>query len=180
MKSFSPTTNSVGVLMRSAWKNGYEILIQSAWFFHGGPISCSYCVMYMSLPYIEIWFALPAPLIAALKRCVGRNRVIGQDAAVAPPANAKAVRVDPGHLLKRVHGAEQVDHFLVAPVGENRLLKRIPAAVAAAVVHRDDDIAVGGKQLPLEVERVRVLAIGSAVDPQEDRILTGRRRIRPV
>ena len=33
-----------------------------------GRAPCSYCWMYMSVPYIEIWFELPAPLIAALKR----------------------------------------------------------------------------------------------------------------
>src|SRR4029078_13184273 len=68
LKSFSPTRNSVGVLIRSAWKNGYEILIHRSCDFHGGPISVSYCVMYWSTPYIESCSALPAPLVAALKR----------------------------------------------------------------------------------------------------------------
>ncbi len=46
--------NSVGVWIRSAWKNGYDSLIQRSWFFQGGPSSFSYWVMYMSVPYIEI------------------------------------------------------------------------------------------------------------------------------
>ena len=70
-----------------------------------------------------------------------------------------------------VHRAEQVDDFLAAPVREDRLLERAAAAVAAAVVHRDDDVAVGGEELALEAERVLVLAVGTAVDPQQRRIL---------
>ena len=70
-----------------------------------------------------------------------------------------------------IHRAEQVDDFLVAPVGEDRLLERAAAAVAAAVVHRDDDVAVGGEELALEVEGVLVLPVRPAVDPQQRRIL---------
>ena len=73
-----------------------------------------------------------------------------------------------------VHRAEQVDDFLVAPVGEDRLLVRAAAAVAAAIVHRDDDVAVGGEQLALEAERVLVLAVRAAVDAQQRRILAAR------
>ncbi len=53
LKSFSPPMNNVGVLMRSTWKKGYEIFSHRSCDFHGTPISCSYCVMYWSLPYIE-------------------------------------------------------------------------------------------------------------------------------
>ena len=41
LKSFSPHRNSVGVLMRSAWKNGYDTFVHAAGFFHGGPSSAS-------------------------------------------------------------------------------------------------------------------------------------------
>ena len=54
--------------MRSAWKNGYEILIQRSCDFHRGPISFSYCVIYSSTPYIASCSALPAPHVAALNR----------------------------------------------------------------------------------------------------------------
>ena len=59
---------AVGVRILSAWKNGYDNFTHKSSFFHGGPSSFSYWLMYMSVPYIEIWFELPAPLIAALKR----------------------------------------------------------------------------------------------------------------
>src|SRR5258708_13913630 len=68
LKSFAPPRNSVGVLILSAWKNGYEILIHRSWDFQGGPISFSYWVIYSSTPYIVNCRALPAPLVAALKR----------------------------------------------------------------------------------------------------------------
>ena len=42
--------------------------IHASLAFQGRPISCSYCRMYWSLPYIESCMALPAPLMAALKR----------------------------------------------------------------------------------------------------------------
>ena len=73
-------------------------------------------------------------------------------------------------LLDVIHGAEQIDDFLVAPVGEDRLLVGAAAAVAAAVVDGDDDVAVGGEQLALEVERVLVLSVRAAVDAQQRRI----------
>jgi len=70
LKSLCPPMNSVGVLMRSAWKNGYETFIHVSGDFHGAPSSMLYCEMYWSVPYIDSWFALPAPLTAALKRVV--------------------------------------------------------------------------------------------------------------
>src|SRR6476659_9168473 len=70
LKSLDPPMNSVGVEMRSAWKNGYESLIHRSCDFHGAPSSMLYCVTYWSEPYMESCSALPAPLIAALKRRV--------------------------------------------------------------------------------------------------------------
>ena len=85
-----------------------------------------------------------------------------------------AIRIDEAELLHVVHGAEEVDDFLVAPVGEDRFLIRAAAAVAAAIVHRDDDVAVGGKELALEVERVLVLAVRAAMDAEQRGIASAR------
>ncbi len=60
----------MGVLILSALKNGYDTFIHASLAFHGAPSSSSYCTTYSSTPYIESWFALPAPLTAALKRVV--------------------------------------------------------------------------------------------------------------
>ena len=40
----------------------------ASWFFHGCPISVSYCTMYWSTPYIVSCSARLAPEMAALKR----------------------------------------------------------------------------------------------------------------
>ena len=126
--------------------------------------------MYWSVPYIEIWFELPAPLDRRLEAAVGGDRVVGQDPAVAPAADAEPIGIDEAELLDVIHRAQQIDDFLVAPVGEDRLLVGAAAPVAAAVVHGDDDVAVGGEELALEVERVLVLPVRAAVDPQQRRI----------
>ena len=70
-----------------------------------------------------------------------------------------------------VHRAEQVHDLLVAPVGVDRLLVGAPAAGAAAVVHREHDVAVGGEELAVEAERVLVLAVRPAVDVEQRRVL---------
>ena len=79
-----------------------------------------------------------------------------------------------------VHAGEQIDDFLVAPVGEDRLLVRLAAAVAAAIVHVEHRVAVRGEQLALEAERMLVLAVWAAVNAQQHRILRARRRSRPA
>ena len=76
-----------------------------------------------------------------------------------------------------VHGAEEVHDLHVAPVGEDGLLVRAPAARAAAVVDRQDDVAVGGEELAVEAEGVLVLSVRPAVDVEEGRVfLSGRKR----
>ena len=76
-----------------------------------------------------------------------------------------------------VDAGEQVLDLLVTPVGEDgaRILRA--AAGAAAIVDREHHVAVGREQLPLErravarqLERVVVLAVRAAVDPQDRRI----------
>jgi hypothetical protein len=69
-----------------------------------------------------------------------------------------------------IHRAEQVHHFLVAPVREDRLLIGVPSSVAPAVVHGHDNVAVRGEELALEVERMFVLTVGTTVDPQQRRV----------
>ena len=83
-------------------------------------------------------------------------------------------------LHRFVDGAEQVDHFEVAPVAVDRLLKRVAAAGAAAIVDREHDVAVGGEELAIERERVLVLPVRAAVDDQQRRILACRPCSRPA
>ena len=77
-----------------------------------------------------------------------------------------------------VDGAEQIHHFLVAPVGEDRLLIRRAAAVRAAIVHRQHGVAIRGEELAIEAEAIAVLAVRSAVDVQNHRQLAGAARSR--
>ena len=60
----------MGVVMRSAWKNGNDTFHQASGFFQGAPSSCSYSRTYWSTPYAVKMLALPAPLEAALNRVV--------------------------------------------------------------------------------------------------------------
>ena len=107
---------------------------------------------------------MPAPLIAALKRVVRGDGVVGEDAAVAPAAYAEAVGVGDSLLDGFVDAGEQVDDLLVAPVGEDGLLVGGVAAVAAAVVHVEHCVAFAGEELPLGGEAVAVLAAGASVN----------------
>jgi len=72
----------------------------------------------------------------------------------------------------------QVEHLFIAPVGRDRELVFLAASRTAAVVHGDHNIAVGGEELALEVERVGVLSIRSAVDAQQGGVLLPRLIIR--
>ena len=56
--------------MRSACQKAYDTLSQSGLFFHGSPSSVSYWCVYSSEPNMVVCNALPAPLVAALKRVV--------------------------------------------------------------------------------------------------------------
>ena len=53
----------------------------------------------------------------------------------------------------------------------DRLLPRVAAAGAAAIVDRQHDVAVGGEELAIERERVLILSVRPAVDDQQRRIL---------
>ena len=57
---------------------------------------------------------------------------------------------------------------------ENGLLEGAAPARAAAVIDREDDVAVGGEELLLEAEAPVVLAVRPAVDAQEHRVQLGR------
>ena len=70
-------------------------------------------------------------------------------------------------LIGPVHAGQQIDDFEVAPVGVDRLLVLRAAARAAAVVHLQHGVAVGREDLADVVEAVVVLAVGAAVDPED-------------
>ena len=123
------------------------------------------------MPYIVVCSELLAPLTAALKRPVGRDRVVGEDAAVAPAADAEPIGIGDAAGDGVVHAGEQIDDFLVAPVGVDGLLEGRAAPGAAAIVHLEHGIAVGGEELALELEAVLVLAVGAAVDVEDQRQL---------
>ena len=76
-----------------------------------------------------------------------------------------------------VDARQQVLHFLVSPVREDRRLPRLSASGTAAIVHCQHEVAGGGEKLTLErrqpdagVEQMLVLAIGAAVNAQNQRI----------
>src|SRR5690606_6783119 len=92
------------------------------------------------------------------------------DAAVAPAAEAEAVRVGDTLLDHVVRAGQQVDDAGFGPVGEQRFFPLPPAPGAAAVVRREHDVAGAREELPLEVELVGILAVRAAVDAQERRV----------
>ena len=158
--------NSVGVLILSALKNGYDIFVHTSFAFHGWP---------------DLLVVLDDVLVDAVQRHaqrdagaadrrlearVGGDRVVGRDAAVAPPADAEPIRIGNALLDRFIHRAEQIDDFEIAPVAVDRLLERVAAARAAAIVDRQHDVAIGGEELAIERERVLILAVRAAVDDQ--------------
>ena len=52
---------------------------------------------------------------------VAGDGVVGKDAAVAPAANAQAVWIGIAFLHRFIHGGQQVFHFMMTPVGKDRL-----------------------------------------------------------
>ncbi len=66
----------------------------------------------------------PAPLVAAFEARGAGDGVVGEDAAVAPAADAEAIGIGIALLHRLVHAGEQVVDFMVTPVGEDRLLIR--------------------------------------------------------
>ncbi len=117
-----------------------------------------------------------APETAALKRVVLRDDVVGQDAAVAPAADAEPIGVGDSRPDDVVDGRHHVLVVLVPPVGPDRAAVRGSPARRAARVRGDDGVAVRGEHLPLELERGRVLVGGPAVDPQDRGDALPRRR----
>ena len=70
-----------------------------------------------------------------------------------------------------IHRPEQVDHFLVAPVGKDGFLVTTATPVAAAIVDRDDHVSICRKQLAFETERMFVLSVRSAMDAKQRGVL---------
>ena len=66
--------------------------------------------------------------------------------------------------------AEQVDDFEVAPVAVDRLLRSVAASGAAAIVDVQHHVAIRREELAIEVERVLILAVRTAVDDEDQRI----------
>ena len=80
------------------------------------------------------------------------DHVIGEDAAVAPAAHAKTVGI--GHAFgdHAVDAGLQIFHFIMPPIGGDGSLVFGAAAVAAAIIHAQDGIAVSSELLRFEVE----------------------------
>src|SRR5450755_2678224 len=84
-----------------------------------------------------------------------------------------------------VNPGEQVLDFFVAPIRDYYFCERNAAPAATAVIHAQHDKALGGKHLRLEfiaiqTQRMIVLPIRAAMDPQDGRILLAgyeRRRL---
>ena len=67
-----------------------------------------------------MWFALPAPLIAALKRVAG-DHVVGQKAAVAPAANPQSLGIGDTCRNEMIDTGQHVGDLEIAPVGKDGL-----------------------------------------------------------
>src|SRR4029079_15991228 len=65
-----------------------------------------------------------------LEAVVAGDKVVSEDAAVAPAADAEARGIGDAHAYDLVDRAVEVDHLLVPPVGEDRLLERVAAPLA--------------------------------------------------
>src|SRR5215218_4789080 len=103
---------------------------------------------------------------------IARNHVVGEHPAVAPSADAQPIRISDALRDSMVRRRQHVVYFQIAPVGEDRFAELRSASRTAAVVDVDHDIAVSGKNLTLEGERVLILTGGPAVDPYQRRIAT--------
>ncbi len=60
--------------------------------------------------------AVPAPLVAALKRVSLRDHVIGEDGSIAPASDAETGGVGNSHFDDVVDAGEQVLDFVVSPI----------------------------------------------------------------
>ena len=92
---------------------------------------------------------------AGLEAVGAGDRVVGEDAAVAPASDGEAIGIGNTHRDSLIDAGQQIFDFEVAPVGGDRLGVVLPAAGAAAVVHVELGVALGGEPLAQEVEAVR-------------------------
>ena len=102
-----------------------------------------------------------------------RDDVVGEDAAVAPAADAEPIGIGDAHRDRRVDRRHHVVVVLVAPVGEDRAAEVAAVARRAARVGGDDGEALRGQHLPFEVEAGGVLADRAAVNAQDRRQCRG-------
>src|SRR5262245_15270131 len=87
-----------------------------------------------------------------LEAIVAGDQVIGQDAAIAPTADAQPIWISHPHLDDVIDARLQVLDFVMTPVGEDRARELLPSAGAAAIIHGQDRVSIGREELPLQTE----------------------------
>src|SRR5262245_59304911 len=87
-----------------------------------------------------------------LEAIVAGDHVIGQDAAVAPTADAQTIRIGHAHLDDVINARLQVFDFIMTPVGEDRARELLSTTRAAAIVHGQYRVPVRRKELPFQTE----------------------------
>ena len=105
---------------------------------------------------------------------VGGDKVIRENASVAPAAHPQPVRVGNLFADRIVHGPEQIGHLPVAPVRDDAAGERTAPPAAAAIVDRQHHVPMSRKPLTLELQWIGVhhqsmgvLPVGPAVNPQD-------------
>ena len=108
---------------------------------------------------------------------VCRDGVVGEHAAVTPTADAEPLGIGDSAGHGKIYCSQQVRDFLVAPVGKDAAGKFRAAPVASPIIDGQHHIAVRGENLPLQFQRISVerqrvivLSIWAAMNPQQRRI----------
>ena len=121
---------------------------------------------------------MPAPLVAALKRGRRRDDVVGEDAAIAPPADAETIRIGDARARPRSPRPPARPPRPCAPSRRRSPTAKLLASPRAAPrVRGDDDVAAGREPLPApRRSSFSNCADRAAVDPQDRRIAAARHR----
>src|ERR1043166_786434 len=103
---------------------------------------------------------------------IGRDHVVGQNSAITPTADAEFVRIGNSFGNGPIDASLQIGYFFISPIGKNAASEFSAASVAAAIVDRQDDITLCGKNLPFDLQWVSakgqamiVLPIRAAMNP---------------
>ena len=99
------------------------------------------------------------------------DHAIGENATVAPSANAQPSFVHTAALDQMVHHPANVADFLVAPITGDGNGVCTAASGAAPIVGSDHRPALGGEQFFLEVEAEGILSGRAAVNAHDERQL---------